>query len=97
MEASADLLIRCPACKWEPDGLPLWHCACGNRWDVFATAGRCPECGLVQTHTRCLPRAGGCGVDSPHLDWYMGLGQAVDVMLDEAGDIPYWARYGDVR
>jgi hypothetical protein len=97
MEASADLLIRCPACKWEPDGLPLWQCACGHSWDVFATAGRCPECGLVQTHTRCLPRAGGCGVESPHLDWYAGLGQAVDEMLDEAGDVPYWARYGDVR
>ncbi len=97
MEAPDMPEIRCPACKWVPDGLPYWSCACGLRWDPFAAAGRCPECGLEQTLTPCVPSAGGCVVTSPHLDWYRGLGQVVDELLDADADIPYWARYGDVR
>lgn len=97
MEAPDHLRTRCPACHWTPDGLPHWRCACGHRWDVFATAGRCPECGLEQTHTACVPSAGGCVVVSPYLDWYVGLGQVVDGFLAEDDDIPFWARYGDVR
>lgn len=73
-----DIHIRCPKCKWEPDGKPYWSCSCGNQWDHFATAGRCPVCGKISKDTQCVTtELGGCQALSPHLDWYDGLDEII--------------------
>ena len=52
--------VRCPKCKWEPDGKPYWRCSCGHKWDTFSTGGRCPACQKVWEETQCIEQAGGC-------------------------------------
>jgi hypothetical protein len=69
--------ISCPKCNWEPDGGPYWRCTCGQRWNTFATAGKCPKCAKVWSLTQCpgpyFPE--GCGTWSKHIDWYKNLGE----------------------
>lgn len=79
----ADIRIRCPKCEWEPDGKPHWKCSCGNAWDTFSTAGRCPACGKIWMDTQCIPLAGGCVASSPHLDWYDGLDEIINRLKEE--------------
>ncbi|PUZ22445.1 hypothetical protein DCM91_14335 [Chitinophaga costaii] len=67
------LKIRCPKCKWEPDGKPYWQCSCGHVWDTFTTGGRCPACQKVWEDTCCIYPPAGCLQWSPHLDWYEHL------------------------
>jgi protein kinase-like protein len=62
------VLVRCPACRWEPLKEDTWSCTCGNRWNTFATGGVCPTCSLRWTVTICLS----CRQASPHSDWYKG-------------------------
>ena len=78
-----DIEIRCPKCKWEPDGKPYWQCTCGHTWDTFSTGARCPKCGIVWEHTQCIRHAGGCNAMSPHLDWYNGLSDIVNKLKEE--------------
>jgi hypothetical protein len=79
-----DIHIRCPKCKWEPDGKPHWACSCGNVWDTFATAGRCPSCGKIWKDTQCVAASsGGCSAWSPHLDWYDGLDEIIQKLKEE--------------
>jgi hypothetical protein len=79
-----DIHIRCPKCKWEPDGKPYWACSCGHQWDTFATAGRCPQCGKIWKDTQCVAAEhGGCLAWSPHLDWYDGLDEIIDRLKAE--------------
>lgn len=64
-------IIRCPKCYWEPDDTCIWMCdVCKTRWNTFATSAECPGCGKVFIETACLPRKGGCGQMSLHVDWY---------------------------
>jgi len=78
-----DIHIRCPKCKWEPDGKPYWQCTCGTVWDTFSTGARCPDCGRVWEHTQCIQHAGGCNAYSPHLDWYEGLHDTIEKLKEE--------------
>ncbi len=76
--------IRCPKCNWEPDGGPYWMCStCGCRWNTFATAARCPDCGRIYKDTKCIIRRGGCEAWSPHLDWYEGLDGVLENLKEE--------------
>jgi len=67
--------ILCPKCNWKPDGGEYWQCSCLYDWNTFNTGGRCPNCSKVWKLTQCpgpgLP--GGCGIWSPHSDWYRDL------------------------
>lgn len=81
--------IRCPKCKWEPDGKPYWKCTCGLAWDTFSTAGRCPGCGKIWKETQCVSEVlGGCSAWSPHLDWYHGLDDIIQRLMEEIKE--YW-------
>jgi hypothetical protein len=66
------LKIECPVCSWKPDGGKYWSCDCGNVWNTFDTAGRCPTCKILWEMTQCPGPSypGGCGRFSPHLKWY---------------------------
>jgi hypothetical protein len=84
-----DIRIRCPKCKWQPDGGPHWQCTCGCQWNTFDTGARCPACGKVWQYTQCVdPLIGGCERISPHLDWYDGLDDVVRELERE------WAEVG---
>jgi len=65
--------ILCPKCDWKPDGQAWWICTCGHQWNTFETGARCPSCKTQWDVTQCPTDGGGCGVKSPHLDWYRGL------------------------
>lgn len=59
--------IRCPACRWEPDGRPHWQCElCFAVFDTFETQASCPACPNRWRETQC-PK---CGETSDHEDWY---------------------------
>ncbi len=75
--------IRCPKCKWEPDGQPYWQCTCNTNWNTFATGARCPKCRKVWEDSQCVKHAGGCNKWSPHLDWYGGLDDMVNKLKEE--------------
>jgi len=74
-----NIKICCPKCEWEPDGKPYWQCSCGHHWDTFSTGGRCPACKKVWEDTQCIS----CHKWSPHLDWYNGLEDIVQLLLEE--------------
>ena len=74
--------IKCPQCQWEPDGKAYWECHCGHVWNTFETAGRCPECHFQHNYSQCVAHAGGCTHYSLLLDWYHGLDQAVDDLVE---------------
>ena len=84
--------IRCPQCKWTPDGQAYWACKCGHSWNVFATQARCPACKQRMEMTFCPE----CCVASPHAHWYTGCHDVLDEILDDEA-VPLWLRYGDVR
>ncbi len=84
----ADIRIACPNCDWEPDGRAHWVCdACFTVWDTFDTTGICPGCRKQFTHTDCVPTAGGCPTNSPHLDWYHGLDEWVAEQLELVAEV----------
>lgn len=76
--------IKCPKCNWAPDGGAYWKCSCGHVWNTFATAGKCPACGIVWTFTQCPSsrRLGGCSKISPHIDWYRSLDKLLQKELE---------------
>jgi hypothetical protein len=78
-----NIRIRCPKCKWEPDGKAHWQCSCGIMWDTFSTGARCPNCGKIWDKTQCVIHSGGCDKWSPHLDWYDGLEDLVNKLKQE--------------
>ena len=80
--------IHCPQCRWEPDGGAHWQCRCGHVWNTFATAGVCPRCRHRWLTTVCPPAPGGCGALSPHIDWYHGLTELVEALVEEALSVP---------
>lgn len=81
-----DLEIACPKCNWEPDGGEYWQCDCGQVWDTFTTAAKCPKCGKQHKQTACIPWAGGCTAMSPHLDWYRNLDDILRRNLEEINE-----------
>ncbi|MCP3927703.1 MAG: hypothetical protein GY705_01215 [Bacteroidetes bacterium] len=74
--------IECPKCGWEPDGGAYWGCICGNVWNTFDTAGRCPSCGKQYKNTQCISYRGGCNLFSPHMDWYKNLDEWLEEELN---------------
>lgn len=69
--------IRCPRCRWQPNGSSRWYCAdcgfpeyffdgCGTAWNTFTTRGLCPGCGHQWRWTSCLA----CSGWSLDEDWY---------------------------
>jgi len=61
--------IRCPQCRWEPDGGAHWSCdACRTCFDTFATGARCPGCAKCFLETQCIR----CAKWSLHEDWFDG-------------------------
>lgn len=80
--------IYCPRCHWEPDGGAHWQCRCGHAWDTFETAGTCPQCRYRWRVTTCPPQPGGCGVTSPHPDWYHGLDALLAELVEAALPAP---------
>jgi len=83
MATSSHLEIYCPACHWEPDGRAHWQCTCGYVWNSFETAAVCPKCQYRWKISQCPAAAGGCGVVSPHVDWYHGLDDLVEELVEE--------------
>jgi len=77
----SDIRIRCPKCEWEPTKDDKWSCTCGTMWNTFDTAGRCPGCGKIWKDTQCLIDA--CKKWSPHLDWYDGLDEIIQKLIEE--------------
>ena len=46
--------VHCPSCGQSPPCEDLWSCdACGKKFDTFATAARCPQCGKGFGWTSC--------------------------------------------
>ena len=88
MATDATIEIYCPKCHWEPDGGAHWQCRCGHVWDTFETAGTCPQCRYRWQVTVCPPTPGGCGVTSPHIDWYHGLEALIEELVEEAMPAP---------
>lgn len=69
--------IRCPKCRWRPDGMARWQCSycpepenffggCGAIWNTFETRGLCPDCRHQWRWTSCPS----CCQWSLHEDWY---------------------------
>ncbi|TVT40136.1 hypothetical protein FNT36_11595 [Hymenobacter setariae] len=75
--------IYCPCCHWEPDGRAHWQCTCGYVWNSFETAAVCPKCQYRWKISQCPAAAGGCGAVSPHVDWYHGLDDLVEELVEE--------------
>ncbi len=75
--------ILCPKCDWKPDGGKYWRCTCGNVWNTFETAGKCPQCNKIWDETACPGPGfpGGCGKWSPHIDWYRNLDYILQLEL----------------
>lgn len=65
-EPGARMEVRCPSCAVIPPIGPAWQCQCGNRFDVFAHRGRCPNCGGVFMSIPCPS----CGQLSHPYGWY---------------------------
>jgi len=70
--------IACPKCSWEPSADSHWGCTCGHMWNTFDTGGTCPVCDRQWKDTQCLS----CQQWSPHLDWYLDLGEWVEELLE---------------
>jgi len=75
--------ISCPKCNWHPDGYAYWACSqCGHGWNTFDTRGQCPKCKHQHHLTQCIAFAGGCNGMSPHLKWYKGLDESINVLKE---------------
>jgi len=54
--------LACPNCKSPPPKGDFWICGhCRRPFDIFATRGVCPHCGMIFNVTRCLE----CGQINP--------------------------------
>jgi Zn-dependent protease len=54
--------LACPTCQTPPPVGDFWVCGhCRRPFDMFATQGVCPNCGIIFNGTRCLE----CGADHP--------------------------------
>jgi Zn-dependent protease len=54
--------LACPNCKAAPPSGDFWICGhCKHPFDMFATRGVCPNCGMIFNATRCLQ----CGQANP--------------------------------
>jgi Zn-dependent protease len=54
--------LACPNCKAAPTSGNFWTCGhCRHPFDMFATRGVCPNCGMIFNATRCLQ----CGHANP--------------------------------
>jgi Zn-dependent protease len=54
--------LACPTCKTPPAMGEFWLCShCRRAFDMFATQGVCPQCGMIYNGTRCLE----CGAGHP--------------------------------
>ncbi|HUD45806.1 MAG TPA: site-2 protease family protein [Candidatus Baltobacteraceae bacterium] len=60
--APPHLGLACPNCKTPPPSGNFWICGqCRHPFDMFATRGVCPNCGMIFNGTRCLQ----CGQSNP--------------------------------
>ena len=56
----------CPTCRNSPPLGEFWGCSnCKQRFDTFATQGKCPHCGAQFLTTRCMD----CGRAHPMTEW----------------------------
>jgi len=63
--------FACPSCKTAPPLGELWRCGqCRQAFDMFATIGACPHCGIQFSTVQCLD----CGTASPIGAWQVGYG-----------------------
>jgi Zn-dependent protease len=54
--------LACPACHTPPPVGAFWVCGhCRRPFDMFATQGVCPNCGIIFNGTRCME----CGTENP--------------------------------
>jgi Zn-dependent protease len=54
--------LACPSCKTPPPAGAFWICGhCRQPFDIFATRGVCPKCGMIFNAARCLK----CGQNNP--------------------------------
>jgi Zn-dependent protease len=54
--------LACPNCKTPPPSGDFWICGhCRHPFDMFATRGVCPNCGMIFNAARCLQ----CGQANP--------------------------------
>jgi hypothetical protein len=60
--APAQTGLGCPHCKEPPPAGAFWVCGhCRQAFDIFATRGVCPKCGMIFNAARCFK----CGQTSP--------------------------------
>src|ERR1700733_109882 len=61
--------FACPSCKAAPPVGEFWKCGkCGQSFDIFQTAGVCPNCRTQFAQTKCLD----CGASHSINDWMVG-------------------------
>jgi Zn-dependent protease len=61
--------FACPTCKAAPPVGEFWKCGkCGQSFDIFQTAGVCPNCRTQSSQTKCLD----CGASHSINDWMVG-------------------------
>jgi Zn-dependent protease len=59
--------LACPKCHAPPPGGAFWICGqCKHPFDIFATRGVCPNCGMIFNVARCLQ----CGEANPIRAFY---------------------------
>jgi Zn-dependent protease len=65
--ASPHTGLACPNCHAPPPGGNFWVCGqCKTSFDIFATRGVCPKCGMIFNVARCLQ----CGKPNPIYAFY---------------------------
>jgi Zn-dependent protease len=64
--------VRCPKCGNAPPAMPVWTCNCGNPIDIFASQGRCPNCGAFFHSVPCPF----CGKSSSLNEWTSQVSRA---------------------
>jgi Zn-dependent protease len=56
--------LACPNCKKPPPSGDFWLCGhCKQPFDMFATRGVCPSCGMIFNRARCLECGKGYALD----------------------------------
>jgi hypothetical protein len=78
-----NITVNCPSCGWKPDGKAHWKCNCGTQFNAFDTLGKCPTCSKQYEYTQCVEDAGGCNHFTTHDQWYNGLDEAVQELIQE--------------
>jgi hypothetical protein len=79
----AKITVCCPSCNWKPDNKAHWKCTCGTQWNAFESLGKCPTCSKQWAYTQCVEEVGGCNHFAPIEEWYQGLNEVVNDLIEE--------------